>query len=155
MTSTNQPLLNLHESHFKSFNPSKNSSSKVAVNDSVQQSYGTVDTLHDSHQYSFESITIDDSTYDHSFFSQLQPLSVITPNTRRRTLTSTISFSDLINLEDDYVLNICWLHRPSIKWTISWYVGMRGAECLHMYLWILKDICWYKIIFHNLYFEVQ
>lgn len=60
-----------------------------------------------------------------------------------------------MNTNDDLYLNrihnqrqlreeskICWLVDPDIDWNISWYFEIRGAESLHLYLWVLKDLSW-------------
>ena len=37
----------------------------------------------------------------------------------------------------------CWLVGPERgDWDIGWYFTVRGAESLHLYLWVLKDLSW-------------
>lgn len=37
---------------------------------------------------------------------------------------------------------ICWLDWPDEEWTLSYYFSTRGQESSHIYLWLLKDLCW-------------
>mmetsp|Transcript_8978 Transcript_8978/g.8017 ORF Transcript_8978/g.8017 Transcript_8978/m.8017 type:complete len:406 (+) Transcript_8978:12-1229(+) len=48
----------------------------------------------------------------------------------------------LINPELGDWRKICWLHYPNVDWDIGWYFTIRGAESLHLYLWVLKDLSW-------------
>ena len=36
----------------------------------------------------------------------------------------------------------CWFHPPTTPLTWQYAFTIRGAECLHLYLWILKDLAW-------------
>jgi len=38
--------------------------------------------------------------------------------------------------------DVCWKYYPNVAWSIEWYFGIRGAECLHLYLWVIKDLSW-------------
>jgi hypothetical protein len=45
-------------------------------------------------------------------------------------------------IDPDKPGSICWLNWPDEKWTLNWYVSVRGQESLHVYMWLMKDLCW-------------
>ena len=47
---------------------------------------------------------------------------------------------------------ICWLNWPDERWTLNWYISVRGQESLHVYMWILKDLSWVQSWYYPGYF---
>jgi len=43
---------------------------------------------------------------------------------------------------EDVGNQLCWFTKPEIKWEIGWYFGFRGGESMHLYIWVMKDLCW-------------
>jgi len=47
-------------------------------------------------------------------------------------------------------MSIAWFNAPNHSFTPYFFIfDQRGQECLHIYLWILKDLAWMQALGHN------
>lgn len=85
---------------------------------------------HEDHKYEYFSTN---STKSHKTvdFSNSKPLPESAADGNVNELNKTHELTD-----------ICWNYYPSIPWSIDFYFDIRGAECLHLYLWVIKDLSW-------------
>ena len=87
--------------------------------------------------------------YDDSTSLKASLLEKSTAAAANTTTTTTTKADDIKDAQQQKTTplresdrGVAWLHAPTIPLTLSYFLGVRGGENVHLYLWILKDLSW-------------
>ena len=94
------------------------------------------------------ALSIESKSTSNSFETSTSPIlnCYISYEESEHTIITTKNYSVIKNSEPSLVnhceKSLCWFAKPNLRWDLEWYFGVRGGESLHLYIWVMKDLCW-------------